>query len=504
MSGATRGLCDLFDRPEVGRFIEEVADVDHLTIVAGAGTSIESGFPDWTALVSGLLRAAAERAGLSDDAAGEFTRWTLRREGLAGAAAVASASLDTDFHTVVHRVLYEQQLTPPPGQTALGIARVAASRGLSNCDLSTTNYDLLLEAALGTVLERAVSTATKVGRTSLDRVLHLHGVVRPRGGIAGDLILSDRDYARMQQDSAWQQEHFAERLTTSMCLFVGASLTDPNLLRYLYRVPSDRTHYAIFVRQQDAGVYDEAAREVIELRETSSEARWQEAGVIPLQADFFSQSAQLLHEVVHRRETARRRRVYKPLPRRLSTWRNKVDAGVLSISRTGFADRQDGLRDFMSEILDGVQLDLADAGHRRRKTERLGVSMWVYDPASETLTNWASADRSWRDPTTLEPLDVDWRSDFVSVQAFCAGSLVSRSTERYAVSRWNHVIGFPIYVDTERRGRLPVGAVTLASTAPSPESALHRGLGTLRRVSLPTVEEALADLLDPDVVSGAG
>jgi len=46
------------------------------------------------------------------------------------------------------------------------------------------------------------------------------------------------------------------------------------------------------------------------------------------------------------------------------------------------------------------------------------LSLWVYDPGSESLTNWASADRVWRDPKTMEPLQVDWRSEFVSVQAF--------------------------------------------------------------------------------------
>lgn len=120
---------------------------------------------------------------------------------------------------------------------------------------------------------------------------------------------------------------------------------------------------------------------------------------------------------------------------------------------------------------------------------------------AESLTNWASSDRVWRDPTTMEPLPIDWTSDFVSTQAFCAGSLVVRSTERYVATRWNHVIGSPIYLETELLGRLPIGAVTIASTASAPESALYRGLSTLRRKSFPAVESVLAGLLDPDAVT---
>lgn len=496
-----RGLCDLFARDDVSEFVETVSQASNLSVLAGAGTSIESGFPDWTTLVERLLVCVAEDRDLSADASKGFADWTIKREGLTAAAAVAETALGDRFLTELHRALYVQQLTPPPAQTALGIARLARSFGFENCDISTTNYDLLLEAAIDSTGGTRSVVATGPATRSPNRVLHLHGVVKPRGGIQGDLILSERDYFLMQEDAAWQQKYFAERLQKSSCLFIGASLTDPNLLRYLYRSTSSSEHWAVFVRQQDADIYDEADAKVVALREETSEGRWMLAGIRPLHADYFSQSAQLLHEVLYWRTAKAARRRYIPLPKRLVTWRRRVDEGVLTTQPGRFAKVQDALQGMLNDLLAGIRADLADAGHRTRPGERLGLSVWVYDPQTESLTNWASSDRVWRDPATMEPLPIDWTSDFVSIKAFCAGSLVSRSTEQYAATRWNHVIGSPLYLETERLGRLPVGAVTIASTSMAPGSALNRGIGTLRRTSLPTVEAVLTELLQPDTVA---
>jgi hypothetical protein len=490
-----RGLCDLFGRAEVKAFIDHVAEADCLSVVAGAGTSIESGFPDWTRLVTRLLTRVALERGLEGGAVDEFAGWTLQREGLTAAAAVAEACLGASFSSELHAALYGQQLTPPPGQSAIAIAQLVETLGVDGCDVATTNYDLVLEHAIEMVTGQSSTVATQAGRGPGNRVLHLHGVVTPRGRIRGELVLSERDYFLMQEDSAWQQTYFSERLSSSTCVFVGASLTDPNILRYLYRTETAGQHFALFSRQQDAGLYDEAESSVVLLREETSELRWRRAGIQPIHTDFFSQSAQLLHEALHRRRTAQRRRVYHPLPKRLARWRKRLEDGALTVRPGPFRSAQLDLQEMMEDLLAGLKLDLSDAGHRPGSGERLGISLWVYDPRNETLTNWASADRVWRDPRTMEPLPVDWRSDFVSVQAFCAGSLVSRSTEQHVATRWNHVIGAPLYVDADGGGRLPAGAVTIASTRSAPSSVLDRGLGTLRRVSLPTIETVLAELL---------
>lgn len=494
-SRTARGLCDLFDRHEIAEFIEETSRAAPISIFAGAGTSIESGFPDWDTLVTRLLVSVADKEGLSGDAPDQFASWTIGREGLTAAAAVAQAHLGDDFSRHLHCALYEQQRTPPAGQSALAIARLMESFGPTSCNVVTTNYDLVLDDEIAKLSMPGTVTPRGTRRNGRAKVTHLHGTVTPRGRIRGEVILSDRDYFLMQEDTAWQQKYFAELFEGTTCIFVGTSLTDLNLLRYLHRSDTTKAHYAIFVRQQNAGLYDKSERDVIDLREVTSEARWRNAGIHPIHADFYSQSAQLLHEVLLRHKSAKAGRRYRSLPKRLIEWRDRLDLDVLSTASPSFKRNQEELQEFMNKLLDALRTDLMNAGHRPKRSERLGINLWVYDPRTESLTNWASADRIWLDPKTKEPLPIDWKSDFVSVQAFCAGSLVSRSTERYVATRWNHVIGTPLHVYSEGEGRLPVGAVTIASTLVPPESVLQRGMQTLRRASLPKVEEVLARLL---------
>ena len=177
--------------------------------------------------------------------------------------------------------------------------------------------------------------------------------------------------------------------------------------------------------------------------------------------------------------------------------REAISKTVLTQKRSDFPAAQAALHQTQRDLLDGVREDLKSSGHRPGPDEKLGLSLWVYNPQRETLTNWASADRVWRDPNTLEPVPIDWRSDFVAVNAFCSGSVASQSTERHTSSRWNHVVGVPLYIESPDIGRLPVGVATLASTSPAPRSVLHRGLWTIRSKSLPTLETVLSGALDP-------
>ena len=152
-----RGLCDLFERNEIAEFIEEASTATPVSIFAGAGTSIESGFPDWDTLVYRLLVGVAAEEGLSDGAQDQFASWTTGREGLTAAAAVAQAHLGDDFSHHLHRALYEQQLTPPAGQSALAITRLMESFGPTSCNVVTTNYDLVLDNAIDETLMRGAA-----------------------------------------------------------------------------------------------------------------------------------------------------------------------------------------------------------------------------------------------------------------------------------------------------------------------------------------------------------
>ncbi len=495
-----RGLCDFFRTDGVQQLIARLAEAREMTLVVGAGSSIEVGFPNWDTLVRRLLVQVARHHGLAGDDCDQFADWTIRGDSLTGAAAVVKAALRDGFVPALHTALYEQQLTPLPGATARAATSLLLTKPEdSGSRLTTTNYDLVLESALTAALGLKRGSATwmvhpdSIGDVRRS-VLHLHGVITPRGRERGTVVLSEQDYHRMQQPETWQEQFFADRLSASTCLFVGMSLTDPNLLRYLYRADGTTMHVAVFVRQQSSSLYDSTPPAVAAARELTATSRWKAVGVEPVQADFYAQSAQLLHEIVHYTRTGAAGVAYRPFPDRLDEWRRRISETVFVPDRGEFERVQDALHAVMAALADGVRKDLSGDGHGIGNDERLGVALWIYDPRSESLTNWASSDRVWRDPSTLAPVPVGWKSDFVAVQAFCSGSLVSRSTTHQTLSRWNHVVGIPLYVESDVWGRLPVGSVTLASTEPAPRSVLAQRLSALRQVSLPSIEHALAEL----------
>ena len=216
-------------------------------------------------------------------------------------------------------------------------------------------------------------------------------------------------------------------------------------------------------------------------------------GVTPVIVDYYSQSTQLLWEI----ETATRRgNAYVPLTHRLRSWWDESSSGILATAPRSFSDNQDRFHSIVKAMW-GTGLGIVrSAGHRRGPGEKLQMALWVYQPERDELLNWASSDRVWRDPSTLDPVPVDWSSDFVASQAFCSGTMVSRDTESYAATRWNHVVGFPVY-SYSIRGRLPVGAITLASNRPMIGSVFHRAEATVRNQVIPQLARLAGELLEP-------
>lgn len=500
---------DFFGDERVLRTIDRLASTDTLTLVVGAGGSVEAGLPDWRQLIQRLVEEVGRLAGLRTDDLEAFCDWTLRREGLAGAGAVAKAELGDNFAETLRQGLYREVADPAPGETSRAIAELRVDFLETDCEVVTTNYDGLLAEALRVVTEQrriageAALSGVRVVRAATERppgtkellVRHLHGVVLPDGRSLGNVVLSEDDYHLMQDSTSWQEGYFQGRLISSTCLFIGTSLSDPNLLRYLYRTKTSQSHIALFARQQDAELYDSVASAVAAAKERSAEGRWRGVGVEPLNLDYFTQGAQFIEEITHRRRLGP---AYNPLPERLAVWEDALGEGVLRTSMATFHANQETFQAILADLLEASRDVLKGAGHRLGHGERLGVSLWIYRPATNTLVNWASADRLWRDPGTMEPVPVHWQSDFVAVQAFCSGSLVSTSTERQVATRWNHVIGFPVFVRSNQLGRIPAGVVTLASTASPARSLLHRAIQAVRRDVAPQVAELAAELLTPE------
>lgn len=480
--------------PATHAAIKRLSEVDALTVVVGAGASQESGLPDWSGLVTELLRIVGHQAGTRDDALDRFAQWSIRSDGLPGAGATAKAWLGSNFTNTIRQELYrESGGEPRPGATAQCIARLRLAAGV-NCEVVTLNYDTLLEKALreagfrASEIKRYVSA--KKGRSGDAVVRHLHGILTTTE-MEGTIVLSESDYHLMQDKQRWQERYMRDRLKTTACLFVGTSLSDPNLLRYLYRAESSTPHVAVFVRQADDWWFSSDHESVREPRERTVIQRWKSVNVEPLLADYFSQSAQFVYEIARRRELGAG---YVGYHDRLVQWERRIETTLLSANPARFRRAQEGVQPLLETWCTQVRDYLRDTG-RAGADEHLGLHLWVRDPSARALVRLASSVRLWRDPNTVQRVPIARPTNWVAVEAFCAGTTIAQRPGE--LSRWNFVLGLPVVLDDEDWGRLPVGVLTLASTKIAEESGLAKLTPALTDAIATYLTQRAARLLTP-------
>jgi hypothetical protein len=459
----------------VAELVERFAGVGEMTLLVGAGSSMEADLPSWKRLIERLLETVAEEQQELDteELRGQWVKRVLDRDDLLGAAAVVEVLAADSLDSLVPQHLYGD--SGPSGYLPGAIAQEIAK--LQGCfrdglQILTTNYDDLIEQALvdgGIPRSKIRSYITK--RSPRHRaagtvgVTHLHG----RAGRAGDpkgIVLTEQHYHRMQRGSSWQEKLVTERLKDSRCLFVGTSLADPNLIRYLYGYdpPDPPRHAAIFVREGEPNC-PSAVRSVLE---ESARRRWERCGVEAIFVDHFADAAQLLYEIRYRRETGD---TYEPINERAAELIGDVEKGLYAGGQKEFGRRQVILSEWMRNMLSGVVEALNGVGVDLPASEKLGMGLWLMSSDGQYLTGWAHSDRAHQDPATVSPVLIRAASKWVAVRTVCRGLVIQQDTDNYA-SRWHFVRGVPIVL--EDPSRVPIGCLTLTSTCGEEDSVLSK------------------------------
>ena len=486
-----------FDDVPLTTMVESLAASSGLSLVVGAGASAEAGLPSWGRLVHDLLhRAAVERLNLGEEAREVWIKQIVTGESPLGAAAIAQALAGEDLADWIPSALYGEdphRFQPGPIARQVPMLRAGFDVGLR---LLTTNYDDLLQqafedAAIG--VEAVAFTGPSGPQVSAtdashQRVFHLHGFLAREGRRAGTVVLTEHDYQRVAQED-WQRSEVGSALMNGPCLFIGSSLTDPNLLRYLHAHagPGSPQHYAIFTRQ-DAYPKD-TPREVIEARETALTARWRSTNLEIVFVDHYAEIALALAEVARAKQSGSS---YVPLPRRLSDWHTRISPLLLPAQEGAFAAAQELIHASLRLALDEAIATVKSLGYDPQG-EVLAATLWLVDATGETLTNWGTTDRVHRDPDTIDPVSISEHSRWVAVRAFCRGAALGEPRDIYA-SRWRYIRGLPLVTDDG----LPVGVLTVSSMLPEGQTMLDLMPdvieaafdGALRQVALDILGEA--------------
>ncbi len=251
-----------------------------LTLVCGAGVSVGAGIPVWNQLLLRLLESMIERLSkdhslnLGSDAAEEFNDRHGSSSLILGK--YLKNNLGRDFGKKVRDALYSAKPTTCDLIDAIVDLSRPQRNGKPLDSIVTFNFDGLIEENLttATILNRAIYTeAIKHDPNELP-VYHVHGYLPRTGKIPDEteIVFSEDAYHSQFIDPfSWSNLIQLNKLTQNTCLFVGVSLTDPNLRRLLdvtWRKNPDKTlsHY-ILKKRPRFGTKDDVLDDLARLLE---------------------------------------------------------------------------------------------------------------------------------------------------------------------------------------------------------------------------------------------
>ena len=302
-----------------------------LTLVCGAGASVEAGIPAWGDLLVRLLESMMERISkdyslnLGNKAADEFQR----RNG--GSSLILGKylknNLGNDFESEVRGALYvTDPIRSPLIESMIQLARPQRD-GRPLDSIITFNFDGLIEENLSanTIPNKPIFSEAINHDSNEIPVYHVHGYLPRAGPIPPDtdLVFSEDAYHTQFMDPfSWSNLIQLNKLTQNTCLFVGISLTDPNMRRLLdvaWRKNPDKTlsHYIVkrLPKFSDGDVLDELSK-LLEEQDANA------LGLNVVWIDEFAELPQFLVEIagnrseqngpkIEKRQTSRKRSAKK-------------------------------------------------------------------------------------------------------------------------------------------------------------------------------------------------
>ena len=238
-----------------------------LTLVCGAGASIEAGIPVWGDLLGKLLETMMERISqsysmnLGRKAAAEFQK--RHHESALILGKYLKNNLGRDFASHTRDALYAANpITSPLIKSIVSLARPQRD-GRPLDSIITFNFDGLIEENLtaNSIPNRPISSEAVKHNPSELPIYHVHGYLPRKGKIQSDadLVFSEDAYHSQFIDPfSWSNLIQLNKLTHNTCLFVGISLTDPNMRRLLdvaWRKNSARalSHYIVKKAPRSSG-----------------------------------------------------------------------------------------------------------------------------------------------------------------------------------------------------------------------------------------------------------
>lgn len=243
---------------------------DQLVFFLGAGVSIDAGVPLWgnllsslyERLITGIAPNLSTRSPTTSIAEAVETLLSLQDNSPLMNARTLRSGLQSDFLDSVRSSLYSASSVTSSRQL-FELARLCdPPRGrLGARAVVTYNFDDLLEQKLQSLNVDHVSICTPASRPGSTQlpIYHVHGLIPQANPIPVDqtLVFSEEGYHLAYNNPyTWSNVVQLNLMTQYTCIFVGLSMTDPNLRRLLEIASiaqSGPRHVALLRRTQFKG-----------------------------------------------------------------------------------------------------------------------------------------------------------------------------------------------------------------------------------------------------------
>ncbi len=287
-----------------GRALEilrERWNAGRLTLILGAGVSVGSGLPTWSELINDLMASYVQRTysgthgsektyAINAALADQFRNTSP----IQTAEFIKSRMSTNDFLESMKASLYKanDQIYKP---NSLISAIIHLGAGIHA--IVSFNYDDLIERALQ---EAQIDFTSVIEGRDLNRihgipVYHPHGYLPRQGASSTSIVFSESQYhTQYAENNSWTNIVVQRLLLESTCLFVGTSLSDPNLRRIIdlsHRQNTEQRHFYMTLAPRQSEKY--LSQAVTEIQQASYEA----IGVVPIWLESCQEAATILSSI---------------------------------------------------------------------------------------------------------------------------------------------------------------------------------------------------------------
>ena len=278
-----------------------------LTLVCGAGVSIGAKIPSWNELLLDLLESMIVRISNNQDISLKTNKSSNYKSILGSSSLVMGkylkSNLGKDFFPELRDSLYKND----PKTCDLIEAIIEVSRpqrdGKPLNSIITFNFDGLIEENLAknNVKFKAIDNEGIRNQANELPIYHVHGYLPRTGKIssAKNIVFSEDSYhTQFIEPFSWSNLIQLNKLSQNTCLFIGLSLTDPNLRRLLdvanRKDPSSNLNHYIIKKTPSVDNMNKIDDLMVFLEEQDAN----ELGLNVIWVDSFDQIGNLIRELV--------------------------------------------------------------------------------------------------------------------------------------------------------------------------------------------------------------